>query len=214
MSLKCLEIKNLQNPCNQILFLLHGYGADAKDLISLGHYLQRFLPNTYFVAPNAPVTCQVNPAGFEWFDLMQTNEKQIRSEFESSLDKLKLCIDSYLKKLNLNYQNLVLFGFSQGTMMSVQIGLSFDKPIKAILGYSGKVFDKDLLKSNLKSKCKIMFFHGLEDSVIPVEEMFDSIDFLKKINLDVKHKTYSNCAHSISPDGLSDGLKFLKEMNS
>ena len=75
MSLKYLELKNISNKCSKLVFILHGYGADANDLASIAKYWQRFLPEIFFCLPNAPNICQINPRGFEWFDLMQTDDK-------------------------------------------------------------------------------------------------------------------------------------------
>ncbi len=76
MSLKCLELKNMSNKCSKLVLILHGYGADANDLLSIAKYWQRFLPEIFFCLPNAPNVCQINSRGFEWFDLMQTDEKK------------------------------------------------------------------------------------------------------------------------------------------
>ena len=96
MSLNILELKSLSSKTKKLVFILHGYGADANDLFSIANYWQRFLPDVHFCVPNAPNVCQVNASGFEWFDLMQTNNDQIRKETMISLDKLDKCITTSL----------------------------------------------------------------------------------------------------------------------
>ena len=211
MSLKYLELKNISDKCGKLVFILHGYGADANDLLSIAKYWQRFLPESYFCLPNAPNICQINSGGFEWFDLMQTDEKKILEESLVSLKKLEKLIDKKLEILNLKFKDLFLVGFSQGTMMSIQYAISHKKEIAGVLGYSGKIFDYELLSKNLRSKPKIKFLHGNIDEIVPVEEMYKAVDFLKLNKFNVDYKVYENLNHSISPDGLSDGLNFIKK---
>ena len=211
MSLKYLELKNMSNKCSKLVFILHGYGADANDLLSIAKYWQRFLPEIFFCLPNAPNICQINSRGFEWFDLMQTDEKKILEESLVSLEKLKKFIDNKLEILNLKLKDLFLVGFSQGTMMSIQYAISQKKEIAGVLGYSGKIFDYELLSQNLNSRPKIKFLHGNIDEIIPVEEMYKAVDFLKLNKFNVDYKVYENLSHAISPEGLSDGLNFIKK---
>ena len=211
MSLKYLELKNISNKCSKIVFILHGYGADANDLFSIAKYWQRFLPEIFFCLPNAPNICQINPRGLEWFDLMQTDEKKILEESLISQKKLEKLIDNKLEMLNLKFKDLFLVGFSQGTMMSIQSAISQKKEIAGVLGYSGKIFDYELLTNNLNSRPKIKFLHGNIDEIVPVEEMYKAVDFLKLNKFNVDYQVYDNLGHAISPEGLSEGLNFIKK---
>ena len=211
MSLKYLELKNISNKCSKIVFILHGYGADANDLFSIAKYWQRFLPEIFFCLPNAPNICQINPRGLEWFDLMQTDEKKILEESLISQKKLEKLIDNKLEMLNLKFKDLFLVGFSQGTMMSIQSAISQKKEIAGVLGYSGKIFDYELITNNLNSRPKIKFLHGNIDEIVPVEEMYKAVDFLKLNKFNVDYQVYDNLSHAISPEGLSEGLNFIKK---
>ena len=213
MSLNYLELKNTSENCNKLIFILHGYGADSNDLFSIATYWQRFLPDAYFCIPNAPNSCQVNSAGFEWFDLMQTNNETIIEESLVSLKKLEDTIDQKINDLKLEHQKLILVGFSQGTMMSIQYAIRQKKKIAGVLGYSGKIYDYELLNKELISKPKMRFLHGNIDEIVPIEEMYKSVDFLKQKDFEVDCKAYEGLGHSISPDGLSDGLDFIKSLN-
>ena len=213
MSLNYLELKNTSENCNKLIFILHGYGADSNDLFSIATYWQRFLPDAYFCVPNAPNSCQVNPAGFEWFDLMQTNNETIIKESLVSLKKLEDTINKKINDLKLEHQKLILVGFSQGTMMSVQYAIRQKKKIAGVLGYSGKIYDYELFNKELISKPKMRFLHGNIDEIVPIEEMYKSVDFLKQKDFDVDCKAYEGLGHSISPNGLSDGLDFIKSLN-
>ena len=204
----------MSNKCSKLVLILHGYGADANDLLSIAKYWQRFLPDAFFCVPNAPNPCQVNPAGFEWFDLMQTDNDKITQESLVSLEKLQETIDQKLDDLKIEHNKLILVGFSQGTMMSVQYAIRQKKKIAGVLGYSGKIYNYELLEKELISKPRMRFLHGNIDEIVPIDEMYKSVEFLKKKDFEVDCKAYEGLGHSISPDGLSDGLDFIKNLTS
>ena len=180
MSLHFKKLNSNSAQAKKMVILSHGYGADCNDLLSIGEYWQRFLPDFCFVAPNAPTPCQISPSGFEWFDLMQTSQEKIIEEFQSSLKLLDQFINTQLKEQGLEKKDLYLMGFSQGTMMSLQLALSYKNPIAGVLGYSGKVYDFNFLEKNILSQCPILLLHGTTDTVIPLEEMYASYELLKK----------------------------------
>jgi phospholipase/carboxylesterase len=210
MSLSYEQLEPDSQQVKKIVILSHGYGADCKDLLSIAEHWKRFLPDCLFVCPNAPTVCQINPSGYEWFDLMQTSQEKILEEFEVSLKKFIQFMETLLEKYNLEEKDIFLMGFSQGTMMSLQIALTCKTKIAGVLGYSGKIFNIPFLESKIISKPPIVLFHGNMDDIIPLEEMYETYEFLKKNSFTVENKIFENCGHSITPEGLSLGLNFIK----
>lgn len=210
MTLSYEQLEPDSQKVKKIVILSHGYGADCKDLMSIAEHWKRFLPDCLFVCPNAPTVCQINPSGYEWFDLMQTSQEKILQEFQDLLKKFNQFIDTLLEEHNLQKKDLFLMGFSQGTMMSLQIALSYHEPIAGVLGYSGKIFDISFLENKIFSKPPIILFHGNVDNIIPLEDMYNTYEFLKKNSFKVENKVFVNCGHSITPEGLSLGLNFIK----
>ena len=180
MTLSYEQLEPDSQKVKKIVILSHGYGADCKDLMSIAEHWKRFLPDCLFVCPNAPTVCQINPSGYEWFDLMQTSQEKILQEFQDSLKKFNQFIDTLLEEHNLQKKDLFLMGFSQGTMMSLQIALSYHEPIAGVLGYSGKIFDISFLENKIFSKPPIILFHGNVDNIIPLEDMYNTYEFFFK----------------------------------
>jgi len=207
--LRSTSLVQISTKANYLIVFCHGYGADGKDLINIGNYWQRFLPDFYFTSPNAPNICSVNPAGFEWFNLMNPDIKNVDLELESSVLKLTKFIDAKLKDLSLDYSKLFLVGFSQGTMMSLHYALTNPNKIAGVIGYSGKIYDPSILANNIKSRPPIFLMHGDDDNIVPLEDMMEAKNFLTKNKVDLKTKIFKGCGHSIPTQGLSLGLEFI-----
>jgi phospholipase/carboxylesterase len=208
--LKTISLQQTSPVAKYLVVFCHGYGADGKDLINIGNYWQRFLPDFYFTSPNAPNICSVNPGGFEWFDLMSQDQKKINFELENSVQKLTVFINAKLKALVLDCSKLFLVGFSQGTMMSLHYSLTNTNIIGGVVGYSGKIYDPILLEKNIKSKPPIFLMHGDDDNIVTLEEMMEAKNFLLKNKINLKTKIFKRCGHSIPIQGLSLGLEFIK----
>ena len=128
----------------QAIILCHGYGGDGKDISLLAINWQRFLPDAIFLCPNGPEICSVNPEGFQWFDLEIEKEEAILEKSLVAEKKLTLFLDQVLDNFQLEPKNLALIGFSQGCMLSIQVGLKNKKEINCVIGYSGKVINKTI----------------------------------------------------------------------
>jgi phospholipase/carboxylesterase len=207
--LRSTSLAQISPKAKFLVVFCHGYGADGKDLINIGNYWQRFLPDFYFTSPNAPNVCSVNPMGFEWFNLMNPDIKNVDLELERSVSKLIKFIDAKLKELSLSYSKLFLVGFSQGTMMSLHYALTNPNKIAGVIGYSGKIYDPNILENNIRSKPPIFLMHGDDDNIVPLEDMMEAKNFLTKNKVDLKTKIFKGCGHSIPTQGLSLGLEFI-----
>tara|TARA_Y100000590_G_scaffold438180_1_gene560675 strand:- start:382 stop:1038 length:657 start_codon:yes stop_codon:yes gene_type:complete len=199
------------NKPRQAIVLCHGYGGDGKDISVLAVNWQRFLPDAIFLCPNAPDVCSINPQGFEWFDLSSEKEEII---FEKSLiaeEKLNKFLDQVLDTLELDTDNLALVGFSQGTMISIQVALKKKEKINCVIGYSGKIISKKNLSSNIKSKPKIFLMHGADDTIVPATHLLEAKEYLINLGIKVKTKIFNNCEHRIPTEGTSLGLNFLRK---
>ena len=200
-----------KNKPQQVIILCHGYGGDGKDISILAINWQRFLPDAIFLCPNAPEVCAINSKGYQWFDLTSEREEVILEKSLIAEEKLNTFLDQVFDNFQLKPTNLALVGFSQGCMMSIQVGLKKKEQINCIIGYSGKVINQKHLSDNINSKPKIFLMHGANDTIVPPTYLLEAKEYLNKYGLKIKTKLFNNCEHKIPVEGSSLGLSFLKK---
>ena len=195
----------------QAIVLCHGYGGDGKDISTLAIHWQRFLPDSIFLCPNAPEVCSVNPNGFQWFDSEVDKEEVILEKSLVAEKKLTILLDQILNIYQLEPKNLALVGFSQGCMISIQVGLKNKKQIGCIIGYSGKIINQKHLSKNINSKPNLFLMHGDNDTIVSPTHLLESKEYLLSHKIKIKTKLFKNCEHKIPVEGTSLGLSFLKK---
>tara|TARA_B100000941_G_C28361050_1_gene477008 strand:+ start:102 stop:755 length:654 start_codon:yes stop_codon:yes gene_type:complete len=210
-SLNTTIIKPISNlkPKN-IVILCHGYGGDGKDISILANYWKNYLPETMFLCPDAPEKCAVSSQGFQWFDLMDQTKEQILSKSLIAESILTKYIENVHKEFDLLFDKISLCGFSQGCMISLQTGIKSKQKLNSILGYSGKIIDKNHLEKNINSKPNVLLMHGDKDEIVPVSSLLEAKEFFNKIDYKIQTKIFKNCEHRIPQEGSSMGLEFLK----
>ena len=195
----------------QLIVLCHGYGGDGRDISALASNWQRFLPEAIFLCPNAPEICEINPQGYQWFDLSTDKEEVILEKSLVAEAKLNTFLDQILDNFQLRENNLALVGFSQGSMMVVQVALKKKEQINCLIGYSGKVMNQKHLSNHIKSKPKIFLMHGANDSIVSATNLLAAKEYLTNHGINIKTKLFKDCEHRIPTEGSSLGLKFLKK---
>ena len=205
-----LEPLSKAQPKNAVI-LCHGYGGDGKDISILASYWRSYLPDTIFICPDAPEKCDASPSGFQWFDLMDQTTEQILSKSLVAEIRLNQLIDEVKEKNNLSSDQIVIGGFSQGCMISLQTGIKRKDTINSIIGYSGKIIDTDHLGKNIVSRPNIILMHGDIDQVVPIDGLLEAKNFFNKNNYVIETKIFKNCEHRIPTEGSSLGLQFIKK---
>ena len=199
------------NPINNAVILLHGYGGDGKDISMLSMNWKRFLTNTVFLCPDAHERCPVNPNGFQWFDLTKEDHQYILEQSIKAENQLHQFIDEVKKEYNLKNSDICLCGFSQGCMMSINLGLTSNENLNCIVGFSGKIINKDNLSRRKISNTKMLLLHGDIDEVVPSVNLLEAKDFLIRNNIEVETNMIKNCGHHISVEASSLALEYIKE---
>lgn len=193
------------------IILLHGYGGNGKDICALSLNWKRYLKNTIVICPNAQEKCDLNPLGYQWFNLSSTDESFILKESLKAEIKFNLFLNEIKKKYKLNNNDICISGFSQGCMMSLNIGLTAVEKFNCIIGFSGKIINKENLLNRIKSKTNVLLIHGDSDTVVPTHYLLDTKDFLIRNKINVTSKIIKNCEHNITVEASSIALNFIKD---
>ena len=209
-SLDFIEIK--PDMVNNIFILLHGYGSNNEDFLSLGEHFRDLLPNTAIIAVNAPWRSDVG-TGYQWFSLKTMNLFSILKEIKISNNLLNNFINTQLKRFELEEKNLLLGGFSQGAMLSLYNGLRREKAPFGILSFSGMVPDTiDSLKKELKSKPNVLLIHGTTDKTVPYNSLEKAEYLLREFDIPYESYSIQDMGHTINDEAIEDAREFIKKI--
>lgn len=196
---------------DSLVVFLHGYGANGADLISLAPYWQKLLPRTQFVAPDAPTPVPGSVGGYQWFPITNLNP----AAMASGVKQAGPIVERYLKRecdrYGLPISRVAMVGFSQGTMMSLSVGLrQRGAAPAAIVGFSGVLADGADLKEAKGAIPPVLLIHGSADDLIPLNALFSSAQQLAAAEVPVEWRISYGVGHGIAPDGLDRAGQFLK----
>ena len=191
------------------VILLHGYGGDGKDISMISLNWKRHMPNTVFICPNGHEICPINPSGFQWFDLTKDDPDYIIEKSIIAENKIQKFINEVKQEFNLTNGKICLSGFSQGCMMSINVGLISEEKFSCIVGFSGKIINQNNLKGRIKNTSDILLIHGDADQVVPSTYLLDAKDFLIRNSIEVQTLLIKNCDHNIPMEASSTALNYI-----
>ncbi|WP_415183093.1 alpha/beta hydrolase [Phaeovulum sp.] len=197
-----------------VVVFLHGYGADGADLLGLADPLAPHLPDTLFVAPDAPEPCSGNPFGRQWFSipwLDGSTDAEAAAGLDLAARDVNAFLDDLLEETGVTPLKMAVIGFSQGTMMALQVIPRRAKPIAGIVGFSGRLLQPEKLAAEAVSKPPVLLLHGDADPMVPFADMGLAADTLVAAGFETYAHVMKGTGHGIAPDGLSVALGFLKD---
>ena len=197
-----VEIKNA-------IILLHGYGGDGNDISMLTLNWKRHLPQTVFLCPNGHESCPINPVGFQWFDLTKEDPAYILEQSKKAEVKLNQFIEDVKTKYELENKDICLSGFSQGCMMSINLGLTAKNEFNCVIGFSGKIIDQEDLKIRKKNSTNVLLIHGDSDEIVSPSHLLEAKDFFIRNKIDIKTHLVKNCDHNIPIEASSVALNYI-----
>ena len=225
-------------PAKNLMVFLHGLGSDASDLFPISEYCADKMPDTAFISLNGIENCDLFPYGFQWFSLANRDDVNVRSELYRVKEKVEYKINQKAIELNIQEENIILFGFSQGAMMSLFLSFIASKPYKAVIASSGRLLLPDMpqndeftqdvmqqnklynLHENINSQSiphynlstPICLLHGSMDHVVEYKHSLEAHEILKKFGIKTAIHISKNLQHSIDLEGINFAIRFLENL--
>ena len=198
-----------------VVVFLHGYGANGADLLGLADPLGEHLPDTLFVAPDAPEACAGAPMGFQWFPIPwidNSSEEEAERGMTRAVEDLNAFLDALMVDEDVLPEQVVLFGFSQGTMMALHVAPRREDAVAGIVAFSGRLLSPETLKDETRVRPPVLLVHGDADDVVPPQSLPQAAEALQEAGWqDVFAHVMKGTAHGIAPDGLSVALAFMRD---
>lgn len=198
-----------------VVVFLHGYGANGADLLGLADPLAEHLPDTLFLAPDAPEACAGAPMGFQWFPIPWidgSSQEEAEAGLMHAAEDLNAYLDSVMVDEDVLPEQVALVGFSQGTMMSLHVAPRREDAVAGVVGFSGRLMMPDLLDDDAVSYPPILLVHGDQDDVVPPQSLPEAAEALQNAGFkEVFAHVMKGTAHGIAPDGLGVALAFLRD---
>ena len=200
---------------DSLVIFLHGYGADGKDLLGLADPLAEHMPNTVFVAPDAPERCGMNPMGYQWFPIPWidgSSEEEAEAGMRHAANDLNAFLDRMMLDEDMLPEQVILVGFSQGTMMSLHVAPRREDAVAGVVGFSGRLMAPELLADEVVVRPPVLLIHGDADDVVPPSSLPQAAEALQGAGWkEVYAHIMKGTGHGIAPDGLSVALAFMRE---
>ncbi|WP_282128617.1 alpha/beta hydrolase [Roseobacter litoralis] len=198
-----------------IVVFLHGYGANGADLLGLADPLSEHLPDTLFVAPDAPEACAGAPFGFQWFPIPWidgSSEEESMRGMAQAVEDLDAFLDALMVDEDVLPEQVVLFGFSQGSMMALHVAPRREDEIAGIVAFSGRLLAPETLADEALVRPPVLLVHGDADDVVPPQSLPQAAEALQEAGWkDVFAHIMKGTGHGIAPDGLSVALAFMRD---
>ena len=169
--------------------ILHGWGANAQDLVSLVPQLA--LSNYQFLLPNAPFPHPQVPGGKMWYDL----EREDYQGLAQSQHLLKDWIKSLDTITGIPLSSTIVTGFSQGGAMTLDVGLAL--PVAGLISMSGYLHRTP--QGVDPPLPPVLIVHGRQDTVVPLSAAQRLRDYLLTMGAPIQYKEV-NMAHEIAPE--------------
>lgn len=205
----------LSGTTRSVVVFLHGYGANGADLLGLADPLAEHLPDTLFVAPDAPETIPMMPTGYQWFPIPWidgSSEEEAHRGLVAAAEDLNAFLDALMVDEDVLPEQVVLFGFSQGTMMALHVAPRREDEIAGIVGFAGRLLQPELLADEVVSRPPVLLVHGDADDVVPPQSLPEAAEALQSAGWkEVYAHVMKGTAHGIAPDGLSVALAFMRD---
>ena len=201
-----------KSPTKHLIIAIHGYGANADDLLGLASPIQSYFSDVTVSAPNAPERLDMIADGYKWFDIEDRTPTIMQVGVAANADAMNAYIDEQMAAHNVDESNTILLGFSQGTMLALHVGLRREKQLAGIIGFSGMLLEKPTdFPNHIKSRPPVLLVHGQDDQVIAWQATMAAADVLNMNDIPVNTVVVPHVTHTIDPIGFQEAIDFLNK---
>lgn len=205
------ELEPATGTADSLCIMLHGYGADGSDMIDVASEMFTFLPNTHFIAPNAPEPCSTNPGFYQWYGL-EGGAAGADVAVEHLAPRINRYADQQLERLDIDNSKMIMMGFSQGGGVMMEAALSRSQSCGAMLIYTGTLRNRHRLEDVVRSCPHTMIIHGEADEIVPVEHMQKAVQALEAFGIPVRYHVCPGLEHSLNEEGALVGAMFIADV--
>ena len=209
------RVEPVSGEMRSAVVFLHGYGANGQDLLGLAEPLGEHLPDTAFFAPDAPESCAAAPFGLQWFPIPWidgSSEEEAKAGLARAAADLDAFLDGLMVDEDLMPEQVLVFGFSQGTMMALNVLPRREDAVAGLCAFSGRLLEPELLADEVVVRPPVLLVHGDQDDVVPVQSMPEAAEALEAAGWqDVYAHIQKGTGHGIANDGLSVALAFMRD---
>lgn len=214
-ALRAERVEARSGETRSCVVFLHGYGANGRDLIGLAEPLAEHMADTLFLSPDAPEACIGAPMGLQWFPIPWidgSSEEMARDGMLRAVDDLQAFLDGVMVEEDLLPEQVMLLGFSQGSMMALHAAPRREDPVAGIVAFSGRLLEPELLADEAKCRPPVLLVHGDRDDVVPVQALPEAARALEAAGWsEVYAHIMKGTPHGIAPDGLGVALAFMRD---
>ena len=206
----------------KLIFMLHGYGDNAANFMHLANPIDLDEWKAQYVALNAPRYITGNLMGYQWFDLYPNGIyiseagpqefDQIQNEINEAVIKIVNTMEKYCESINLTLADCILMGFSQGGMMTFEVGNFLNKQLAGLVILSGRIMTNYPIKNTILKQTPVFISHGEKDEVIPVKSFYDSKEYLSTNKCNFESHVLELDGHNISPEAITLLQNFIKKI--
>jgi len=209
MTQSVLRRTSLDGSPRWLVLFVHGLGSNGADLMTFADYWQKSMPDVAFAAPSAPSPCPDAPGGFQWMPKLPAGHPRLFPEVEAAAPTLETMLEEELAHVGLGPERLALVGFSQGTMLSLHVGLRQRIAPAAILGFAGGMVGREHLADEIACKPPVMLVNGGADALVPPAAQSGVLETLQQAGVVAAGQVLPSLDHSVNADALILGARFL-----
>lgn len=192
----------------KLVILLHGVGSNGEDLARLGAHWSGILPGVSFASPNAPFPFEHGP-GYQWFSLTGITPVNRAQRVEQAREAFDAQLNTVLQHHQMQDQldNVVLAGFSQGSIMALDAVISGRWPVAGLVAFSGRLASPT--PYHAAKNTPVMIIHGMNDNVLPYAESEIAAEKLRELGMVVSTQFEPAVGHTISALGARSAAEFI-----